>query len=255
MNYMVSASTDIGIKKTTNQDSLMVKTLKTKRGNMTFAVLCDGMGGLAKGEVASATVINAFHNWMMNQLPVLCKTGFEDFEIQEQWEQIIEMMNQKIMNYGRQQNINLGTTVVVMLLTEERYYIANVGDSRIYRIDEAVEILTEDQTVVARDVKSGKITEEQARIDPRRNVLLQCVGASEIVKADFFFGETQKDVTYMLCSDGFRHEISRKEIYDFLQPEVLTNVAVMKQNADYLIDLDKQRQETDNISVILVRTF
>lgn len=252
---MVSASTDIGIKKTTNQDSLMVKTLKTKRGNITFAVLCDGMGGLAKGEVASATVINAFHNWMMNQLPILCKTGFEDFEIQEQWENTIEIMNQKIMNYGAQQNINLGTTIVAMLITEDRYYIVNVGDSRVYRIGDSVEILTEDQTVVAQEVKNGKLSEEEARIDPRRNVLLQCVGASETVKADFVFGKTEKDVTYMLCSDGFRHEILTQEMYQFLRPEVLTNVSVMKQNADYLIDLNKHRQETDNISVILVRTF
>ncbi|WP_235828962.1 PP2C family protein-serine/threonine phosphatase [Anaerosacchariphilus polymeriproducens] len=252
---MVSASTDIGIKKSTNQDSLMVKTLKTGKGRMTFAVLCDGMGGLAKGEVASATVINAFHNWMMNQLPILCKTGFEDFEIQEQWETIIEIMNQKIMNYGNQQNIKLGTTVVAMLLTEERYYIANVGDSRIYKISDKVEILTEDQTVVAREVKNGNISQEEARIDPRRNVLLQCVGASDYVSADFLFGNTEKDVTYMLCSDGFRHEINDSEIQQFLNPEELTKVATMKQNADYLIDLNKKRQETDNISVILVRTF
>lgn len=252
---MVSASTDIGIKKSTNQDSLMVKTLKTAKGRMAFAVLCDGMGGLAKGEVASATVINAFHNWIMNQLPILCKTGFEDSDIQKQWKTIIEIMNQKIMNYGNQQNIKLGTTVVVMLLTEERYYIANVGDSRIYKISDKVEILTEDQTVVAREVKNGNISREQAKIDPRRNVLLQCVGASDYVNPEFLFGKTEKDVTYMLCSDGFRHEIIDSEIQQFLNPEVLTKVATMKQNADYLIDLNKKRQETDNISVILIRTF
>lgn len=255
LNYMVSASTDIGIKKSTNQDSLMVKTLRTKMGNMTFAVVCDGMGGLEKGEVASATVINAFYHWMINQLPALCQTGIQESVIKEQWEDIIETMNQKIMDYGREHNIKLGTTVVTMLITEDNYYILNVGDSRVYKITNTLEILTEDQTVVAREIKNGTLTEEEAKVDPRRNILLQCVGVSDGVQGEFLTGKTQKDVTYMLCSDGFRHKISKEEIQQFLQPEVLKKVAVMKQNADYLIDLNKRRQETDNISVILVRTF
>ena len=68
MNFIVSANTDIGITKSTNQDSLSVKVINTPLGRMTFAILCDGMGGLAKGEVASASVIRAFDQWLYNEL-------------------------------------------------------------------------------------------------------------------------------------------------------------------------------------------
>ena len=78
MNYIISANTDVGIVKKTNQDSLTVKVINTKQGKMVLAVLCDGMGGLAKGEVASASVIHAFDRWTQEQLPSLCETKIED---------------------------------------------------------------------------------------------------------------------------------------------------------------------------------
>jgi serine/threonine protein phosphatase PrpC len=101
----------------------------------------------------------------------------------------------------------------------------------------------------------GMITPEQAKTDSRRNVLLQCIGASNVVNPDFFYGETLCNAVYMLCTDGFRHEIAPEEIFANFHPDILRDVNTMKINADYLIDLNKQRQERDNISVVLVRTF
>ena len=71
MNFIISAATDVGTVKATNQDSLTVKTLRTCQGRMVLAVLCDGMGGLQKGEVASASLVRAFEQWMSEQLPQL----------------------------------------------------------------------------------------------------------------------------------------------------------------------------------------
>ncbi|MEG2813717.1 MAG: serine/threonine-protein phosphatase, partial [Oscillospiraceae bacterium] len=100
MNYIISASTDVGIKKETNQDSLTVKILETPQGKMTFAVLCDGMGGLSKGEVASASVIEAFSNWALHCLPLIFQTSeINEHIIFQQWNQIIQSQNQSIMNY------------------------------------------------------------------------------------------------------------------------------------------------------------
>ena len=70
MEFLVSAQTDIGISKSTNQDSLLVRIANTAQGRISFAVLCDGMGGLSKGEVASATVIRAFDNWFNRDFQV-----------------------------------------------------------------------------------------------------------------------------------------------------------------------------------------
>lgn len=255
MNFIISANTDIGTTKSTNQDSLLVMVLHTVRGRMTFGILCDGMGGLEKGEVASASVIQAFRNWVTTQLPKLCEEPLEDSVIRQQWEQIIAEQNQTIKAYGARHGVRLGTTAVVMLLTQYRYYILNVGDSRAYVLTHDVQQLTSDQTFVAREVALGRMTAEAAERDSRRNVLLQCVGASDEVHPDMFFGDVQTNAVYMLCSDGFRHEITTDEIFEKLQPGVLFDEYAMHNHAQFLIDLNKQRQERDNISVALVRTF
>ncbi len=255
MNYIISASTDVGIKKDTNQDCLFVRTLNTIQGRMVFAVLCDGMGGLAKGEVASASLINAFTEWMNTALPVLSQNEIEDSTIRSQWDGIVTHMNEKIVNYGKQNGVNLGTTVVTLLLTEKRYYIMNVGDSRVYEITDTASKITNDQTVVAKEVALGNMTQEAADKDPRRNVLLQCVGASNEVFPDFFFGKPKQDAVYMLCSDGFRHVISPEEIYEAFEPNRMSDTAIMKERSDQLIEMNKRRNEEDNISVITIRTF
>lgn len=255
MNFIISANTDIGTTKTTNQDSLTSMVINTAQGRMAFSVLCDGMGGLDKGEVASASVINAFRSWAINDLPKLCNAPLEDAGIRHQWETIVTQQNQIIKSYGARQGVRLGTTAVVMLLTQDRYFVLNVGDSRAYELTTEIRQITNDQTFVAREIAMGNMTEEEAETDSRRNVLLQCVGASDEVYPDMFFGEVQPDAIYMLCSDGFRHEITAEEIYEKLQPGVLFDDYTMQQHTVSLIELNKQRQERDNISVVLVRTF
>lgn len=255
MNFIISANTDIGLTKDTNQDSLSVKVINTCQGRMVFAILCDGMGGLAKGEVASAAVIRAFDQWIATELPELCKSTIEDSVIRAQWEKIATEQNEIIKTYGAKQGVKLGTTVVAMLITQERYYIMNVGDSRAYELGTDIKQITQDQTFVAREVALGNMTEEEAMMDSRRSVLLQCVGASDVVYPDFFFGDTLQNAVYMLCCDGFRHEVMPEEMYEKLQPDMLLDEYQMSQNATYLIELNKQRKERDNISVALVRTF
>ena len=256
MNYLVQACTDIGIAKQTNQDSFVAKVINTSSGRMMIAVMCDGMGGLEKGEVASATLVSAFNRWIQEVLlKVKTESLHEDF-IKQQWTNLILENNEKIKVYGKKCGVSLGTTVTAILLTDTLYYIVNVGDTRVYEISrQGQRIITKDHTVVYKEVEQGIITEEQAHIDPRRSVLLQCVGASEQVYPDFFFGVPIQNAVYMLCTDGFRHEILPEEIYHYLQPDNMVNQEVMKNNILTLIELDKQRNERDNISVITVRTY
>lgn len=255
MNFIISATTDIGLTKNTNQDSYNVRVFSTNQGKITLAVLCDGMGGLAKGEVASVSLVNAFCKWADSRLPVLCQNEITDSDIRTEWVALVTDYNEKIKAYGRSCGISIGTTVTAMLLTEKRYYILNVGDTRAYEITDTVTVLTKDQTIVAREVELGTLTEEEAKCDSRRSVLLQCIGASDEVYPDMFFGDTKLNAVYMLCSDGFRHEITEQEIYQYLNPNVMLDADGMKQNMDALIEVNKQRQERDNISVVSVRTF
>ena len=140
------------------------------------------------------------------------------------------------------------------MLTEQRYYIINVGDSGIYEITDCTKQLTEDQTVVAREVKYGRLTPEQAKRDPRKSVLLQCVGATKNVDPDFFFGTPVAGAVYLLCSDGFRHEISDDEMCRFFSASINTTPDLMAGHIRELIEINKQRGEKDNISAALIRT-
>ena len=255
MDYLVQASSDVGISKSTNQDSLCVKIIDAGSEKLVFAVLCDGMGGLSKGELASATLVNAFARWSVERLPEIYSDGITDSIIRREWETIIESQNSKIMEYGKNNGVKLGTTVSAILITDSRYYIVNVGDTRIYELSDYIVQLTKDQTLIQREIDAGELTPEQAKTDPRRSILLQCVGASPAVYPEMFFGETKCDAVYMMCSDGFRHEITNDEIYESLSPFALLSVDDMRNNAEYLIDLNKKRMENDNISVVLIRTF
>ena len=102
------------------------------------------------------------------------------------------------------------------------------------------------------------ICEESELVHPKAAIKKRnrwMVGASDDVYPDMFFGDTKLNATYMLCSDGFRHEITNEEIYNFLNPNVMVDADGMKHNMESLIELNKQRQERDNISVITIRTF
>lgn len=255
MNFIVSAATDIGLTKSTNQDSYGVRVFTTKQGRMVLAVLCDGMGGLAKGEVASASLVNAFFKWADQRLPILCEREITESDIRSDWNGIVAECERKFKAYAASCGVNMGTTLTALLLTEKRYFIINVGDSRAYEITDQATVLTKDQTVVAREVELGHLTPEEAERDSRRSVLLQCVGASDRVCPDLFFGDTKVNAVYMLCSDGFRHEITKDEIQRYLDPNVMVEADGMKKNMVALIELNKQRQERDNISVVSVRTF
>lgn len=86
---------------------------------------------------------------------------------------------------------------------EGKYFIAQSGDFRAYEIGDEIKQITEDQSFVAREIKRGSMTKEQALIDPRRNVLLQCIGASKTVGPAFYEGEVKEPKGFILCSGGF----------------------------------------------------
>ncbi len=253
MDFIIAAHTDAGIKKEVNQDSVLVEIADTDYGKVCFAVICDGMGGLSKGELASATLVRSFQKWFHDEFPDMLYQGIAPEQLKDCWEKLITDGNVRITNYGIEQKAKLGTTIVALLLVGDIYYITHVGDSRVYRITDTIIQLTKDQTFVQREIDAGRMTPGQAKNDPQRNVLLQCVGASSVVEPEFQFGQTDKDTCFLLCSDGFRHVISEEEIYTYTNPQVAVSQEAMQERLKYLTDLDKYRRENDNISSVLVR--
>ncbi len=252
MNKIIGdAVSDIGIQKKVNQDSLMLKIANTKWGKVAFAIVCDGVGGLSQGEVASANVVLAFERWFLEVFPNREETWDRE-AIRRDWDLLITSINQEIVEYGKEKGIQLGTTVTVALFLDKSYYIFHVGDTRLYEIQKDLKQITKDQTVVAYEVEKGLITEQQAQRDSRKNMLLQCVGLSEKIVPDFIEGNIQENVSYLLCSDGFRNKLSGDEIYNFCNPQRNSSREDIRQSISKLIEIDKERNEKDNLSAILL---
>lgn len=252
MHFIATADTDIGISKDTNQDSALIKHAKSDGKEILLAVICDGMGGLSKGELASATVVRAFAKWFDEELPY--ELNNVDLQvIGAKWSLLLKELNVQILEYSKENNIDgVGTTFSGILFIDDQYVIGHVGDTRVYHIGASLTQLTTDQTFVAREISRGTMTLEQSRTDKRRNLLLQCIGASKVVEPQLIRGKAEKGA-YMLCSDGFRHEISEAEMYESLNPINLMNKDAMHNNAKYLIEQVKKREEKDNISVLLIK--
>ena len=159
------------------------------------------------------------------------------------------------MRYGKQNHMNLGTTLTVILAVGARYSIVHVGDSRVYEISSAgkVKQLTEDQTFVHREILAGRMTEEEAANHPKRNVLLQCIGSSKKVEPEVVHGNVKKDATYLLCSDGFRHELSDEQIASINKVAKGKNFekSVEKKLKD-LVEFDMKNGEQDNITAAVL---
>lgn len=252
MNYKIAVHTDIGIKKSTNQDSVLVKTAQTDFGNVLLCAICDGMGGLAKGELASATMVRMLSKWFEEEFPGLLYQGLREESLRKSWTHLIDQANYKISTYAQAQHISMGTTIAAFLSVGQKYYIVNVGDSRIYQIKKRFAQLTKDQTVVQREIDLGRITAEDARKDPRRNILLQCIGASQTIEPQYVTGKVEKGTLFLLCSDGFRHVVTPEELQKNLDVEFQSEQE-MKNRLSFLTELNKSRHETDNISAALIR--
>lgn len=253
MKFIVGYHTDAGIRKKINQDALLIKTAKSPYGRIGLFVICDGMGGLSSGELASGTVVNEMGIWFDE---ILAHVNFNTVDEEDLYKFLcgqIMSLNNKIFAYGNMQSQRLGTTLTLCLFVHDKYYIFQVGDSRAYKIDSDVEQLTKDQTFVQREVDRGNITKEEATIHPRRNVLLQCIGAKIEVEPVMVTGELKGNEVFLICSDGFYRKLSNDEILRELRWSDLKDSEEMNNKVKNLIERVKDRDERDNITGIIVK--
>lgn len=251
MNLVGNAVTDIGIKKKTNQDSLVLKIVR-KHGKMSgIVVVCDGVSGLQKGESASATIVRGFAQWFQEVFLVEDREWNEK-ELRESISELINSLNQEIMSYGKEEGISLASTVTAVLFYEDRYYLAHIGDCRFYEIYDTVRQISKDHTWIAMELAKGTITREQAMNDPRKNMLLQSIGATENPDIFWHSGNLIQNSTYLVCSDGFRHLLTEDEIFGNLHPSKNQDVKQIGENLSLLIEKLKERGEKDNITAALV---
>lgn len=268
--FGIAVHSAAGRKRKGNQDSVLVKTARTSRGPVALAAICDGMGGLSRGELASKVLVSMLSRWFEEELPGLLlgdfgwgsmwerlvplpgtRKRFQD-GLWESWRQLLNRANERLCSCGGDGSEKLGSTAAVLLLIGDWYYIVNVGDSRIYQVENRLLQLTRDQTLVQQEIEAGRLTKERARLDPRRSILLQCIGACGGICPDFHVGKVKQKSLFLLCSDGFRHVVTEQEMYPWLCPERISGEKAMKQALEELTRLNQERQEPDDISAVLI---
>lgn len=252
MRYIESYHTDIGTRRKSNQDSLALLKARTQDGEILLAVMCDGMGGHAKGELASKTAVMAFRQWFYERLPLCLKAGIDASLIHEEFTVLGKQINRALVDYGAKNASELGTTLTAFLFYKDSFFAGHVGDSRGYEISDNVYQITRDHSLVAQGLSQGMLTYEEARLDPRKNILLETVGVTEELNMDFIFGTVKPLTAYCLCSDGFWHHLSEAELKSYLSAPSPAAPEEFSLRLHFLTEMVKGRGETDNISSILV---
>lgn len=246
-NYRASGQTDIGLVKKHNEDSYVLKAALNDNEQILFALVADGMGGLANGDVASLTMKRAFEDWFLTELPLLLqKTGHFEEGLAQQWQNIIIAGNDALNN-GADMS---GTTLTAILLYGGKFYTANIGDSRIYRLNRGkLYQLTIDHSWAQEALLMG-YDPDQIEKDPRKNSLTRCIGAglTDDPDTDYTSGAFDFGDAFLLCSDGLRHLVSANEIREVLESDAMTT----DEKADLLIDMAKERHERDNITAVVI---
>lgn len=253
MDIMTACLSDVGIRREINQDSVLIEKAKYGRKTVLLAAVCDGLGGLQKGEAASAALVRSMSCWFRRDLPELMRDGLKEKSLQKNWRGLIAYVNTGFAEYGRKNTLTMGTTCTAVLVVGKRYYLMNIGDSRTYLLSGRTIQLTRDQTWCEREIACGRMTPEEARTDPRRGILLQCVGAGTAAEPEFFSGTLRKKQCMLLCSDGFFRRTRPEEMYAQFNGKAAGSSEDMQHSLERLVEKLKARKETDNISAVLLK--
>ncbi len=237
---IVKAKTDIGIKRHTNQDDFAVLDLPD---GAVLAVVCDGMGGANAGNVASEKACEVIASFFERSY----RRGLDAQGITALLQSAVLSANIEIYDMAQKSDElkGMGTTVVAAFVSNEFTVISHVGDSRAYLVADEVTQLTRDHSVVQSLIESGKLTPEEARVHPRRNVITRALGIEPEVLVDRDEYALDDGEALLLCSDGLSNFVALEEIKEILTED--------KENAaDILIDRANQNGGGDNITVVVV---
>lgn len=239
---MVFAKSDIGKAREINQDYYYISQ-DTDEPKM--FILADGMGGYKGGEIASKLSTDSVRKYIQNNFNSITK---EKEEILKLIKSAVEYANMVV--YEKSKEIpeleGMGTTIEVCLIYNNKAYIGHVGDSRIYRIrKDVIRKLTKDHSYVQKLVEDKKITREEAKIHPKKNMLTKALGCTPYVEPDIRARNFEKGDIFIICSDGLTNMVDEKRIYELVKENI--NIA-----ADKLIEEANNAGGYDNITVIII---
>ena len=253
--YIIEGVSNGGSKNSLNQDACFAGRTKTCNAEAVFVAVCDGMGGMKSGELASATIIEEARNWFYSKCDLEEDWLVIEEEIVDEWRQVLIRCNEKIIKYGKDKGIKLGSTSAFILLWGERVLVSNVGDTRVYELTEdgLLRRLSMDHSVVGKEIAAGKITEEEAKKDARNNILTQCVGFYPQITPFFYSGVAVSKGLYIVSSDGFYNKVKNDEIIENLNYRRCINEEKLSNSLKDLVVKDRKRGECDDITIVAVR--
>ena len=234
--------TDIGKKRQLNQD--YVYTSEMPIGNLpNVFVVADGMGGHNAGDYASKytveTIVKEISEAQDDNPVTIIKNaiGIANEHIRQKAEEDERL-------YG------MGTTLVVATCMGNLLQVANVGDSRLYVVNDKITQITRDHSLVEEMIRMGGIDRESARSHPDKNIITRAIGASETVKVDFFTVKLQKGDIVLMCSDGLTNMLEDEEIR-----MILNGQRDIVEKAEELVRAANNNGGNDNIAVVLIEPF
>lgn len=235
---------DIGKKRTVNEDSAAVFTLSE---GITLAVIADGMGGHRGGDFASSTAIKIIGEEFM-------KINASQFAQQEDWaewlKETVLYVNRMLFNQASENEElkGMGTTLEAVLIKGRSCLGVHIGDSRVYAIQkEEIRQVTTDHSYVNILVDSGEITEQEAEVHPQRNWIMKALGSERSIDPDCYTMELDEEIYLLLCTDGLSNKVDDSSIQEI----VLSN-SILRDTVKELIDTANKMGGEDNISVILI---
>ena len=234
--------THVGQRRETNQDYMYTSETSVGRLPDLFLV-ADGMGGHAAGDYASRFTVEKIVEYV---------TESEESEPVTVLGEAVRYANEHLLAEANADasKAGMGTTIVAAVVVGDKLYTANVGDSRLYVINqERITQITRDHSLVEEMVQSGKLQKEEMRTHPNKNIITRALGTNPEVKADCFEIEVEEGDVLLLCSDGLSNMMEDKTIEAIIKK----NPEDMEQAARQLVDEANKAGGKDNISVVLVR--
>lgn len=242
LNFEVFGITDVGIEKQINQDSFVYKVVEA--GDFCYGIfaVADGVGGLENGEVASSLAISNINKWWENDF----KNNVNNYDyLINTLIKTLKDANEKIIKVAESKSCKMATTLSVLFLYKNNYFIIHIGDSRIYKLSNnfgtKIIQLTEDHSQIIQKNYNGKLVQ--------KSVLTQCLGNRSQISHFCLTDKIKKNDYFLLCSDGIYKTLSNENIFSIFKD----NAKDINQVCIRLIESAKNNNEKDNISVILVR--
>lgn len=233
------AMTDVGRVRMVNQD--YVFSCLEPIGNLpNLFIVADGMGGHQAGDFASSYSVKKILESISLSLQKNPHKIFAD---------AIRYANRELIEKAKAnpELKGMGTTVVLLTIIGEKAYVANVGDSRLYLMEETLTQITVDHSLVQEMIKIGELTRESARLHPDKNIITRAVGAGRDINADFFeFALTKKSILLM-CSDGLSNMVEDEQI-----AVLLKSARTPEKVGKKLIETANRNGGKDNIAVIVI---